>query len=1035
MAEIVLKAPNYFDREFDLTERETPVGGVPATVIGAAEKGPAFIPVSLGSYTDFADKFGSVDPKFVGGYAAQKFLESKGSELASVNYIRVLGCGANSSSADISNTMVSGTVVNAGMKVVGNGTEFAGGALQGVVQFLVAKHSVQTNEVYGYPDFTNNDSYDVDGSAPDNAHLVRAVLFTTPDSRFLVLSGAGGAVFDASTISAGTQNYQAAKAGTTGILQDMFKLVLSTSAGSSFASDDGLAGIKVFSASLDPSSDKYVGKILNTNPEYFVEKKHLLYVHYPVDAQVAALQTSADLPTVAMLSGSSNANSLGLQYRDVFGWYNTRYKAPKSPYFISQPFGNIEYDLFYTEALDDGAYAGNKIKVSISNLLASTNPNTQFGTFTLTVRAFEDSDADPQVLEVFNNLSLDPQSDNYVAKVIGDKKAVFNFDAVETEDRGALVTGKYGNRSKFVRVVTSAQLDAGEVPEKALPFGFRGHQMPLTNVALTDQTGSVALGSTRITSVSCSAGGAPNLSGSIVPPVPYRFTITRNSLATSGIAGSPGTQTILDSRMYWGVKFERNNGSVLNVNVNDEINPIVENFSKFVGIQELGVITTGSQSDTLNNNKFSLAKVALSNTSLAGVTASAATHMREAAYLRNATIDPTSYVASNYSNRVTLATLLNSSSATTFNTYSQFAKFTTFLQGGWDGVNIFDRQAARFSDRSTSDDVGANSTYGLANTSYVSPGAPTSVNYTGAGTANSSVVAYKTAIDVATNPSIANNNILAIPGQRDPLVTDYALEKNLEFGLSFYLMDIQQYDQSGTTSGRIFDGETGKTISITQTTNAFVNRALDNNAAAAYFPSVVVEDTVNTRKVTLPASVAAVAALGYNDRVKFPWFAPAGFDRGSLNFVSMTAIRVNQVDRNSLFDANINPIVKFPTANYVFFSQNTLQQNDTALRSINVKRMVLEVKRQMVAVGNRILFEQNTPALRQRMIDEASLILSSVQQKQGVEKFAVICDSRNNTAEDVRSNRMNVQIRLLPTRAIEYVIMDFIVTPSGVQLG
>jgi hypothetical protein len=309
------------------------------------------------------------------------------------------------------------------------------------------------------------------------------------------------------------------------------------------------------------------------------------------------------------------------------------------------------------------------------------------------------------------------------------------------------------------------------------------------------------------------------------------------------------------------------------------------------------------------------------------------------------------------------------------------------------------------------------------------------VYYTGAGTANSNVVAYKTAIDVATNPSIANNNILVIPGQRDPLVTDYALEKNLEFGLSFYLMDIQQYDQSGTTSGRIFDGETGKTISITQTTNAFVNRALDNNAAAAYFPSVVVEDTVNTRKVTLPASVAAVAALGYNDRVKFPWFAPAGFDRGSLNFVSMTAIRVNQVDRNSLFDANINPIVKFPTANYVFFSQNTLQQNDTALRSINVKRMVLEVKRQMVAVGNRILFEQNTPALRQRMIDEASLILSSVQQKQGIEKFAVICDSRNNTAEDVRSNRMNVQIRLLPTRAIEYVIMDFIVTPSGVQLG
>ena len=1030
MPETVLKAPNYFDREIDLTERVTPVGGVPATVIGAAKKGPAFTPVSIGSYTDFESKFGSVDPKFVGGYGAQKFLEAKGSELASVNYIRVLGCGANLNAVDISATEVSGTVVSAGMKIVGEGTAPVSGALQGIVQFLVGKHHLPTNEAFGYPLFTDNpQSYPLQSS--NQVNLVRAVLFTTPDSRFIVLSGSTGAngVYNQQTLAAGTNNYEAAQVGTEGVMVGHFKLVLSCSSGS-FAIDDGKEGIKVFSASLDPSSNQYIGKILNTNPENFEEKKHLLYLHYPIDTEIAVLSASNTVPTVAVLSGSNSTNSLGLNFKDVFGFYNTRYKSPKTPYFISQPFAGVEYDLFYAESLDDGEYASTKYKISITSLEASTNPNTDLGSFSLQVRAFDDNDAEPQILELFNNLSLDPDSENYVIKMIGDKKSQFNFDAIESADRSLTVTGRYGNRSKFIRLIPSAQLNAGEVPAKALPFGFRGHQMLLTNPALNDQLGLL---SNRITGVSSST--SPNgalLSGSIVPPVPFRFTVTRNPLTASGTPGTPGTQTLTDGRLYWGVKFERNNNDALNVNANIEVNPIIENFAKFTGIEKLGVLTTGSQSDLLNNNKFTLARVALANTIITELTTSVGIYMKEAAYLRDAAIKTTTYNTV-VGDRVTFASLLNSGSAVIFNNFSSFAKFTTFMQGGWDGVNIFDKQAARFTDRSTSTDQGS-SGKGLANSAYQSPGAPAGVNYTGAGVINSNVIAYRTAVDIATNTSIANNNILALPGQRDPLITNYALEKNTEYALSFYLMDIQSYDKDGVTNGRIFDGDTNKFVSIAQTTNAFVTRQVDNNAAAAYFPNVIIDDTVNNRKVTLPASVAALSALSYNDRVKFPWFAPAGFDRGSLSFVLLTSIRVNQNDRNALYDANINPIVKFPGENYVFFSQNTLQQASTALESINVKRMVLEIKRQIVAIGNRILFEQNTPALRQRFINESSLVLSNVQVRQGIEKFAVICDDRNNSSEDVNSNRMNAQIRVIPTRAIEYIVMDFVVLPSGVSI-
>ena len=1050
MPETILKAPNYFDREIDLTERTTPVGGVPATVIGAADRGPAFTPVSVGSFTDFQNKFGTLDPKLVAPYAVQKYFEAKGSELASVNYIRLLGCGSNAIDTDISATQTYGTVKNAGMKISGSGVPVTGvlsGALSGRVQFLVAKHSLQVNESFGFPMFSENASYSTNNDHSvgtvdnDTVKLVRAVLFTTPDARFMVASGSVSKTFDPNTILGGTDNYEAAFVGTEGALQGKFKLILFSSDGASFANDDGLAGIRVLTASLNPTSDQYVGKILNTNPENFAEKKHLLYLDYAVDDEVATLSASlaATLkPTVAILSGSSNLAAGTFTFGEAFGLYNTRYTTPKTPYFISQPFGGFEYDLFYVEALDDGDYANSQIKVSITNLLASTNPNSVVGSFSLQVRAFGDTDADPQLLEVFNNLSLDPNSDNYIAKVIGDKKTRFDFDQLNPTDRSLVVTGKYGNRSKYIRVIPSVQLESGEVPEKAMPFGFRGHQMLLTNPNLAD-SGDLPPASAIITGVS--ASGATNgalLSGSIVPPVPFRFTVTRNPLSVDSAApGAPGTQTLTDARLYWGVKFERNNNDILNVNVNVEPNKLIESFTKFSGIEKLNILTTGTASDALNNNKFTLAKVALGTTDiLTDLTASVATYMKEAAYLRDAVLDPSTYVATSYNNRVTFASLLNSGSAILFNNFSPYAKFTTFLQGGWNGVNIFDKEASRFTDRSTSTRQGGTK-YGLANAYYESPGAPSGVNYTGAGALgaeNSNVVAYRTAIGIATNPSIANNNILLIPGQRDPLVTDYAMEKNLEYALSFYPMDIESFDKNGITNGRIFDGDTGRFISIPQTTNIFVDRKVDNNAAAAYFPNIVIDDTINNRRVTLPASVAALSALAYNDRVKFPWFAPAGFDRGSLAFVQLTSVRVNQGDRNALFDANINPIVKFPGENYVFFSQNTLQQAASALESINVKRMVLEVKRQIVEIGNRILFEQNTPQLRARFVNEASIVLAGVQLRQGVEKFLVICDQRNNTSEDVNGNRMNAQIRLLPTRAIEYIVMDFVVLPSGVAL-
>jgi phage tail sheath protein FI len=116
-------------------------------------------------------------------------------------------------------------------------------------------------------------------------------------------------------------------------------------------------------------------------------------------------------------------------------------------------------------------------------------------------------------------------------------------------------------------------------------------------------------------------------------------------------------------------------------------------------------------------------------------------------------------------------------------------------------------------------------------------------------------------------------------------------------------------------------------------------------------------------------------------------------------------------------------------------SQNTLQQAKSALSSINVKRMILEVKRVIVDIGNRTIFDQISTQTRSELVKQFTAVLGGVQSKAGIEVFTVICDDTNNTKEDIDANRMNVQIRLVPTRSVEHIAIDFIVTNSGVQFS
>ena len=1004
--------PGYQDNELDLTKTSQAPVGIPAGLIGAAERGPAFVPWSNGSFADYANRFGGLNSNYPSTYAADFFLANRGN----LTFMRVLGAGANQTIADIEATRTTGTVKNAGFFISAS-AQASGAYHENAVSFLVARHDLATNEAFGFPIFTNNDSYN---AATGSVNLVRGVLFSASGSRIQFLNTTETYAFDADSFVTPDSN-------------GLFKVAISASVGATFANDDGFPGVRLFTASLDPLSDNYFAKVLNTDPQRFEEYKHYVYADFAVDAAVA----SCDVLTgsVGIVSGSGNVSAVSglptLPYLQAFGKFNARYQTAKTPWFISQPYGQKEYDLFRFKAIDDGEYPNDKIKISITNLQASVDPRNPYGTFAVAVRKFDDTDFEPVILEQFINCTLDPDSENYIARKIGDLAYTFNFDAENEDDRRIVVSGRYPNMSRYVRIELTDEVEKKEAPGNILPFGFRGPQILKTNPQFNDFTAPAA-GTERLVG---SGSAVTNLLNAIIPPLPYTFKSTRGAANLSATyLGQPGANEVTDPRLYWGVKTTTVE-DVTNPNISTTLNPLVKSYTRFMGVEKLDMLTTGSYSDDLNENKFTLARVALNKTTLAQVTGSVSNEMREAAYVRNGNPDGTNYfitdpISSNP--RVTLATLLQrGENATVFNRFNQFAKFTVPLFGGFDGTNILSKDDALFTDRSTSQDARGTET-GHANSSHVSKGFYTA--QAGTGLNNSAVLSFRTAVDLLTDPFVSSINILGIPAQRDSFVTDYALQSMNDYGLGVYLYEIPDFN---TSNERIFFGETGQYFDVEYTADNFESRAIDNEFGVVYYPDFKTIDRITKKNVTLPASIAGLSAIGYTDKVAYAWFAPAGFNRAALDgVVKSTVVKLKKEQRDRLFAVDINPIVKFPgEKDYVIFSQETLKKGEGVLTKINVQRMTGDLIRQCVDFGNRNLFDNIVDETYTVFANGFKNICAPLLSKKGLKEFRVVCDSTNNSIVDSQEKRLNARILLVPIGAVEFIQLDFIIVNGSIDVA
>jgi phage tail sheath protein FI len=249
-----------------------------------------------------------------------------------------------------------------------------------------------------------------------------------------------------------------------------------------------------------------------------------------------------------------------------------------------------------------------------------------------------------------------------------------------------------------------------------------------------------------------------------------------------------------------------------------------------------------------------------------------------------------------------------------------------------------------------------------------------------------------------------------------------------DYARALYVMDIPTYTDSGA---RIFDATVQPDVNYT--IQQFAGRSIDNRYVATYFPDVNLVDSTSGRRVRVPASVAALSALAQNDRLAFPWYAPAGFNRASLTDVTGLATRLNSADRDSLYDARINPITSFPGAGFVIFGQKTLQISRSALDRVNVMRMLIELAGRVSKIGLQYAFEQNTASTRARFVSQLTPELTLIQSQSGIDSFSITMDETNNTQTDIEQNKLNGRIVIVPTRAVEYIAVDFVITNSGVE--
>jgi hypothetical protein len=321
-----------------------------------------------------------------------------------------------------------------------------------------------------------------------------------------------------------------------------------------------------------------------------------------------------------------------------------------------------------------------------------------------------------------------------------------------------------------------------------------------------------------------------------------------------------------------------------------------------------------------------------------------------------------------------------------------YRRFTIPMQGGFDGMNPAVEKAL-------GEDISATNLFGFNLSTTTSDGSK----------------AYKRALDSISNADNVDFNLLAIPGvnnKNHSYIVGEAINLCETRGDAFYIADL-----------------TGLNDDITEVVNQA--ETLNTNYVATYYPWVRINDTLTNTALWAPPSVVIPQVYAFSDTVGAEWFAPAGLNRGGIPGAIGVKVRLNQANRDVLYEGKVNPIAQFPGQGICVWGQKTLQTRSSALDRVNVRRLLITVKKFIASSARFLVFEQNTEATRNRFLNIVNPYLAGVQQRSGLTAFRVVMDETNNTPDIIDRNILQGAIYLQPTRTAEFIKLDFNILPTG----
>ncbi len=942
-------SPGVFINEIDNSFIPKSADAIGPVVIGRSARGLAMTPTKVESYSKFVELFGDTVPGNGGGdvyrygnlqspmygtYAAKAFLRAN---VAPLTYIRLLGQQTNAGSS-------AGGAAAAGYKTTQNlGT-------------AAATKSTANGGAYGLFVCKSGSDAELTGET-DGLHLA-AVFYLNSGS--VQLRGTMRHYGGTASGSSGSTGVVAEAAGAViGMGSDgLFTLCVS-------GSNKGSRRIKF---NFDDSSDKFIRRRVNTNPT-LLSTAGAFYPQSAADDIVLGESFEQELRDRGMDSLTNlQGVVLGLALSGTVTTGPHAFEGQASAeartgWIIGQEINGVtrgfepqaQQKLFRLKGRGHGGWLHKNIKVSITNIRKSNTTLTDYGTFTVLLRDINDTDNNVTVFERFDNCSLDPKSPNYIARVIGDKYV--EWDANE---RRLKEYGNYDNQSKYVYADMNDKVDEGGAEPSLLPFGYFGPPKFKDVIAATGSSNyanSFVIGGQGL-SGSGNVGGATPMSGAsgndaadgysapgggiadgtrfhvtlagdawrIAPPfVPVASATAslffpKDRLRVSASAGGQSDPT--DS--YFGFSTTRTSGSTrADASVLDTHNLLYGGFPDD--------ITSNSGTPELNP------------TSYPGVDAYSYVFS-----LNDVVLDPNGnyyYQSGSRSNvKITEDDTLTSGIANGSVTSGSidgllnagYGNFTAPFYGGFDGFDIFKPDPlynAGMSTTSTED------------TSYI-------------------YHTYRRAIDTISDPEVVDMNLLTVPGLTNNALTEHAINVCENRGDAMALIDLPSVYVPNHES---YNSDKSSALQTTpvRAAEALRTRRIDSSYGATFYPWVQTRDDNTGANVWIPPTVAMLGVLASSQAKTDVWFAPAGFNRGGLTdgaagipIIGVTE-KLTSKQRDTLYDSNINPIASFPSTGIVVFGQKTLQERQSALDRINVRRLVIYLKKQISIISSQVLFEQN----------------------------------------------------------------------------